>query len=42
VAVGRPADLCLLRAPLRDALANLNAQLVAATIIGGRLVHHAS
>jgi predicted amidohydrolase YtcJ len=39
VAVGQPADLCLLRVPLRDALASLDAQLVAATIIGGRLVH---
>ncbi len=37
VAVGEPADLCLLHAPLEEALRVLDASLVAATIIGGRI-----
>ena len=36
---GAPADLCLLRAPLRDALAAPAASLVAATIVGGKVVY---
>jgi predicted amidohydrolase YtcJ len=39
VAVGAPADLCLLRAPLEAALARPDAANVAATIIGGRMVY---
>jgi predicted amidohydrolase YtcJ len=39
VAVGAQADLCLLKAPLAEALAVLSAELVAATIVGGRLVY---
>lgn len=38
VAVGEPADLCLLKVPLADALAAPDADLVAATFIGGRPV----
>lgn len=38
VAVGAPADLCLLSAPLAGALAAPDAGLVAATIVGGRVV----
>jgi hypothetical protein len=38
VEVGAPADLCLLRAPLADILVAPSAEMVAATIIGGRLV----
>ncbi|HEX7944888.1 MAG TPA: amidohydrolase family protein [Phenylobacterium sp.] len=38
VEVGAPADLCLLKAPLRDVLAAPSAELVAATIIGGETV----
>ena len=41
VAVGGPADLCLLAAPLADALADPVRVQVAATIIDGR-VHHRS
>jgi predicted amidohydrolase YtcJ len=37
VVVGQPADLCLLKAPLVDVLANPCADMVAATIIAGRL-----
>jgi predicted amidohydrolase YtcJ len=37
VAVGEPADLCLLALPLRDALDQLPANPVRATIIGGQL-----
>jgi predicted amidohydrolase YtcJ len=36
---GTPADLCLLREPLADALRTLDAGQVKATIIGGRVVH---
>ncbi|HKA02962.1 MAG TPA: amidohydrolase family protein [Acidimicrobiales bacterium] len=39
LAPGRPADLCVLRAPLRAALNELDADLVAATVIGGEVVH---
>lgn len=38
VALGEPADLCLLRAPLREALAAPSAELVAATVVGGGVV----
>jgi len=38
VAVGRPADLVLLHAPLAGALAAPSADLVAATLIGGSIV----
>jgi predicted amidohydrolase YtcJ len=41
VAVGAPADLCLLDRPLAAALAAPRAERVAATIIGGRVVHAA-
>jgi predicted amidohydrolase YtcJ len=37
VAVGAPADLCLLRAPLDQVLSHPGAELVAATVIGGEL-----
>jgi predicted amidohydrolase YtcJ len=39
---GAPADLCLLKAPLAQALAAPDAALVAATIAGGRIIHAAS
>jgi len=39
VAVGAPADLCLLEAPIHDVLANLDAGMVRATIIRGRIVY---
>jgi predicted amidohydrolase YtcJ len=42
VAPGRVADLCLLQTPLRDALAVLSAELVAATFVDGRVVHEAA
>ncbi len=35
---GQPADVCVLRAPLPDALDALDADLVAATVIGGQIV----
>ena len=38
VAPGQPADLCLLKAPLRDVLAGPSAELVRATVIAGRIV----
>jgi predicted amidohydrolase YtcJ len=41
VRVGAPGDLCLLHAPLASALAELEADLVAATIIAGEVVHRA-
>lgn len=41
VAVGAPADLCLLAAPLAEALASPDARLVAATLVAGRVVHAA-
>lgn len=39
VAVGAPADLCLLDAPLREVLATPDASHVRATLIAGRVVH---
>jgi predicted amidohydrolase YtcJ len=39
VAVGAPADLCLLAVPLAEALRAPSADLVRATLIGGRVVH---
>jgi len=39
---GAPADLCLLKAPLREALEALSADLVAATLVGGQLTFEAS
>jgi len=39
IAVGAPADLCLLRAPRASALATPSAALVRATIIDGVVVH---
>ena len=41
VAVGAPADLCLLKVPLREALAAPEAGLVAATLIDGEVVYQA-
>jgi len=41
VAVGEPADLCLLKTPLAEALDTLSADIVAATIVGGRLAYQA-
>jgi predicted amidohydrolase YtcJ len=41
VEIGAPADLCLLRVPLADALAALSAELVRATFVAGRMVFHA-
>ncbi|MGZ4527705.1 MAG: amidohydrolase family protein [Mycobacterium sp.] len=41
VAVGQPADLCVLSEPPATALAELDAGMVAATIIGGELVYFA-
>ncbi|HEY8572660.1 amidohydrolase family protein [Phenylobacterium sp.] len=38
VAVGAPADLCLLKVPLQEALATPSAELVRATLVGGRVV----
>jgi predicted amidohydrolase YtcJ len=42
VAVGVAADLCLLHAPLREVLAAPSADRVGATIVAGRIVHHAT
>jgi predicted amidohydrolase YtcJ len=39
VAPGQPPDLCVLRTPLRDALAAPSADAVRATIIGGQVFH---
>jgi predicted amidohydrolase YtcJ len=39
LAPGGPADICVLRAPLGDALDALSSDLVAATLVGGRLVY---
>ena len=36
---GEPADLCVLTVPPEAALADLDAEMVAATIIGGRIAH---
>jgi predicted amidohydrolase YtcJ len=41
VEVGEAADLCLLATPLHEALAQPSAELVRATLIGGRVVHEA-
>jgi predicted amidohydrolase YtcJ len=41
VTVGAPADLCLLRVPLADALRQPAAEHVRATIVDGQVVHHA-
>ncbi|MGZ4562134.1 MAG: amidohydrolase family protein [Mycobacterium sp.] len=41
VAIGAPADLCVLSEPPASALAELDAGMVAATIIGGELVYFA-
>ena len=41
VVEGAVADLCLLRAPLNEGLAQPSADLVRATLIGGRVVHGA-
>jgi hypothetical protein len=41
VAVGAPADLCLLDAPLAAVLADPSADRVATTVIAGRIVHPA-
>lgn len=41
IEVGAPANLCLLAAPLREALRYPSAQSVRATLIGGRIVHEA-
>lgn len=42
VEVGAPADLCLLKTPLADALANPAAELIRATLIAGRVVYAAA
>lgn len=42
VAVGHPADLCLLRVPLATALAQLTAENVAATVCAGQVIYEAS
>jgi len=42
VCIGAQSDLCLLAAPLRDVLADLSADAVAATIVGGHIVYQAS
>lgn len=39
VAIGEPADLCVLSEPPATALAELDAGMVAATIIGGELIY---
>jgi predicted amidohydrolase YtcJ len=41
VAPGARADLCLLKTPLGTALKTLSSDLVAATLVGGRIVHTA-
>ncbi|UXA07489.1 amidohydrolase family protein [Mycobacterium sp. SMC-2] len=41
VTIGQPADLCVLSEPPATALAELDAGMVAATIIGGELVYFA-
>jgi predicted amidohydrolase YtcJ len=42
VAVGEPADLCLLKAPLREVLADPTAEAVRTTLLAGRLTHFAA
>ncbi|HWA63716.1 MAG TPA: amidohydrolase family protein, partial [Caulobacteraceae bacterium] len=39
LSVGEPADLCLLASPLAPALAAADAPMVAATLVGGRIIH---
>jgi predicted amidohydrolase YtcJ len=39
VAPGQPGDLCVLSAPPERVLQELDAQLVAATVIGGEIVY---
>ena len=39
IAVGAPADLCLLDTPLETVVADRTAERVLATVIGGRIVH---
>jgi predicted amidohydrolase YtcJ len=41
VAVGARADLCLLKAPLRDVLEAPNSELVQATLLGGSVIYEA-
>jgi hypothetical protein len=41
VEAGRPGDLCVLKVPPETALAELDAAMVAATIIGGEVVYSA-
>jgi hypothetical protein len=41
VETGQPGDLCVLTEPPATALAELDAGMVAATIIGGELVYFA-
>ena len=41
IAVGAPADLCLLKAPLRDVLEAPDAEFVAATLVAGKAVYAA-
>ncbi len=41
VEIGAPADLCLLKVPLAEALAEPRAELVRATFVGGGLVYQA-
>jgi predicted amidohydrolase YtcJ len=42
IVVGAPADLCLLNVPLRSALNELDARMVALTVIGGKVVYAAA
>lgn len=42
VRIGAPADLCLLKRPLTEALRTLSADNVAATLIGGAVVHQST
>lgn len=39
VAVGSDADLCILKAPIAEALISLSSDLIAATLKAGRLIH---
>ncbi len=40
VEAGAPADLCLLRAPCSEILADPGSNAVVTTLVGGRIVHH--
>ena len=40
IAVGEPADLCLLKSPWAEARGRISSSLVRATVIAGRLVQH--